>query len=293
MQIDHQTRLGFVGLGIMGAPIVERLAEAGHRLSVWNREPERFDAVSRSGADWQSSPAEVWAASDVVFLCVLGDDAVDDCVLGEQGFAAAARHASILIDLSTTSVETTLRVAGVLAGKTGAGWVDAPMSGGPQAAREGTLTLMTGGSTDDCHAVTPLLSTIAGNVTRMGALGAGQKTKMLNQAAVGVQYMLMAELLALSRAADIDPRRLPECLKGGMADSTTLQRILPQMAAGDFVPPRGTARQLDKDLQAVGALIDQLALDLPVMRECISLYHAWAIAGHDDVDSAAVCTRYE
>ena len=292
MQFDPETRLGFVGLGIMGVPLVERLAKKGYSVSVWNREPERFEAVSPFGTVWRRSPADVWEASDLVFLCVLGDGAIDDCVSGKDGFVHATRHARLLVDLSTTSTEKTLSAAETLAAKTGAGWIDAPMSGGPQAASEGTLTLMIGGADENCDAAMPLLQAIAANITRMGPLGSGQKTKMLNQAAVGVGYMLMAELLRLSEAVDIDPQRLPQCLKGGMADSSTLQRILPQMAARDFVPPRGTARQLDKDLQAVGQLIDQLGLDLPVMRRSISLYHDWASDGHGDADSAAVATRY-
>lgn len=282
-------RIGLVGLGIMGVPIALRFAGAGHAVVAWNLEPERYAEVSGAGVAWAASPAAVRAASDIVFLCVLGDDAVEDCCLGRQGVATAG-GADVLVDLSTTSPAATRAIARQLA-RAGMDWVDAPMSGGPLAAADGTLTLMIGGEAAVCDAVMPLLGVIAGNVTRMGPVGARQKTKVLNQAIVGVNYVLMAELLAMARSGGIDPALLPGALAGGMADSTILQRILPQMAAADFDPPRGRARQLDKDLKAVRDHVGELGLDLPVLLAAIERYHAFA-ARAPMADSAAISKSY-
>lgn len=284
-----ETRIGLVGLGIMGVPLARRFAERGYDVIAWNLEPERYALVRGDGVAWAASPAAVRAASDLVFLCVLGDDAVESCCLGPHGFASAG-GARVLVDLSTTSPAATLAIAPRLAGAA-MDWLDAPMSGGPLAARDGTLTLLVGGDEALCQSVAPVLGAIAANVTRMGPLGAGQTAKVLNQAVVGVNYVLMAELLAMARAAGIDPMLLPRALAGGMADSTILQRILPQMAESAFDPPRARARQLDKDLAAVRAFVADLGLYLPVLEAGIARYHDFA-SRDPDADTAAISQTY-
>lgn len=289
---DTNTRIGFVGLGIMGVPMVKRFREMGLAVTVWNLEPERYDMVREVGADWADSPASVWAASDVTCLCVLGDDAAESCCFGPNGFARAEGGATVLVDFSTTSPAATFALAARLKEESNADWVDAPMSGGPQAALKGDLTLMIGGSTDLCTALMPLLKMMAGNITRMGELGAGQKTKILNQAIVGTNYVLMAELLATAHACGIDPALLPGCLQGGMADSTILQRIFTQMSAEDFDPPRSYARQLNKDLKAVKQFVGDLHLDLPVLDKAIAQYGAYTQDGNELEDGASVSRLY-
>lgn len=293
MTTKQQPALGLVGLGIMGAPIARRLREKGYRLTVWNLEPERFQHVRDAGAEWADSPAQVWQASDICFTCVLGDDALESVTLGERGYAKAGHGARVHVDLSTSSPEATLRLAPRLTEATGTAWVDAPMSGGPAAAEAGGLTLMVGGDQATYDSLLPIFQAMAANVTRTGELGAGQKVKILNQAIVGVNYVLMAELLAIARKAGIDPTLLPNCLKGGMADSTILQRIYTQMMANDFDPPRAYARQLSKDLKSVAHFVHELRLDLPVVESAITRYRGWADAGNQMQDGAAVSRAYE
>lgn len=292
-QFGKETRLGMVGLGIMGAPIVERLCEQGYAVSVWNLEPERFDKVKQSGATWAESPAEVWKSSDVVLVCVLGDDAIESVCFGDRGLAAAKEGAKVLIDLSTTSPEATLRLAPRLKEALGADWIDAPMSGGPQPAREGGLTLMVGGQETVFDAVEPILRDIGQNVTYMGETGDGQKTKILNQAIVGANYILMAELLATCRAAGIKPDLLPVCLKGGLADSQILQRIYTQMCAEDFDPPRSYARQVNKDLKSVAHFVEELGLELPLLDVAVRQYRSYTEAGNEMEDGASVSRLYQ
>lgn len=280
-------RLGLIGLGIMGVPIARRLLGQGWRLTVWNREPERFEDVREAGAVWADSPAAVRAACDIVLICVLGEDAVEDICFGERGLAAA-KGAHIVIDLSTTAVETTRRAAAEL----DVAWLDSPISGGPAAAESGELTLMVGGAEELYDWVKAVLLDLGANVTLMGPLGAGQTTKVINQAIVGTNYVLMGEILAQVRAAGIDGTKLHECLKGGLADSEILQRIFPQIYAGDFDPPRGRARQLDKDLHAVRAFNEGLGLSLPVQDVAIDQYRHYVEDGNGEMDSASVCRIY-
>src|SRR5688572_11067954 len=156
----------------MGAPMVRRLCSRGWELTVWNLEPERFEQVKDAGARWADSPAAVRDSSDVVMLCILGDAAIESVCLGPNGLSSSS-GATMLIDFSTTSAETTRRVAA----KLGMEWLDAPMSGGPQAAEGGNLTIMAGGDPALCERLMPILDDLAGNATLMGPLGAGQMTK--------------------------------------------------------------------------------------------------------------------
>jgi 3-hydroxyisobutyrate dehydrogenase len=288
--MTQRPRIGFVGIGIMGAPMVRRLLAKGWQVSVWNLEPERYAQVP--GALVLDSPAAVREASDIVIFCVLHGDAVEECCFGPHGLARRKSGATLLIDTSTINPDRTLILAERLKHETGMSWVDAPISGGPAAAGEGQLTIMMGGETQDVAKANGVLADLAANLTHIGALGAGQTAKIINQAIVGVGYVLMSEALALAEAAGIDAARLPAALAGGMADSTVLKRIYPQQQARDYDPPRGYARQLDKDLKNVMAFIKEQGLELPLVARAAARYHDFA-AGNEMVDSAAVARLYE
>jgi 3-hydroxyisobutyrate dehydrogenase len=288
--MSARPRIGFVGIGIMGAPMVRRLMAQGWSVSVWNLEAERYAEVP--GATVLDSPAAVRAASDIVIFCVLHGDAVEQCCFGPQGMARAASGATLLIDTSTINPDTTLILAERLKRETGIAWVDAPISGGPVAAGDGALTIMMGGADEDVARAKAVLNDLATNLTHIGALGAGQTAKIINQAIVGIGYVMMGETLALAEAAGIDAKLLPSALAGGMADSTVLRRIYPQQQARDYLPPRSYARQLDKDLKNVMAFVNALGLELPLVQKAYERYHTFA-AGNEMVDGAAVARLYE
>lgn len=287
-------RLGFIGIGIMGEAMVRRLMECGHGpVTVWNLEPERLATVVPHGAIPAPTPAAVAAASDVVMLCVLHTDAVRSVVFGAEGVARSPGGAGkLLVDLSTADPDATRQMAAALRAEGGMGWVDAPVSGGPLAARAGTLAVMAGGAEEDVAAALPLLRALAANVTRMGEVGAGQTTKVINQAIVGTGFVLMAEALALAEAAGIDAAALPGCLAGGFADSELLRRIWPQMQARRFDPPAGYARQLLKDMKAVQAFAEGLGAELPVVAAATARYAEFVSNGNGMADSAAILRLY-
>jgi 3-hydroxyisobutyrate dehydrogenase len=286
-------RIGFIGIGIMGEAMVRRLLERGFSVTVWNLEPERLQTVLPYGAVPARSPAELATSSDIVMLCVLHMQAVERCILGEDGVAAAGPGPDLVIDFSTADPDGTRRVAKALKEATGAGWIDAPVSGGPQLARTGQMTVMAGGSEEDFARAQPVIGEMAGNVTLMGPVGAGQTTKILNQAIVGTGYVVMAEALMLAEAAGIDAARLPQCLAGGHADSSLLQRLYPQMQQRAFDPPSSYARQLLKDLKAVSAFAQNLGLDLKVIEQGVQRYKDYVALGHEMSDSAAIVKLYE
>jgi len=286
-------KLGFIGIGIMGEAMTRRLLERGHDVAVWNLEPERLATVVPHGARAAASPAAAAAQSDIVLMCVLHTQAVERCVFADDGVATASRPPRLLIDLSTADPDATADMAARLRRATATGWVDAPVSGGPVAARAGSLTIMAGGDAADIEAARPVLADLAGNLTHMGPVGAGQRTKLINQAIVGAGYVLMAEALVMAEAAGIDAARLPDCLAGGAADSTLLRTIFRQMQKRDFEPPKSYARQLLKDMKAVHEFAAALALDLPVVEAAVARYAAYVEAGNAMRDSASVVRAYE
>jgi 3-hydroxyisobutyrate dehydrogenase len=291
--MGDRPKLGFIGIGLMGEAMTRRLLDRGYEVTVWNLEPERLDTVVPHGARAAASPAALTAASDIVLMCVLHTAAVEACAFGPDGIAASARSDQILVDLSTADPAATREFAARLKRDTGMGWVDAPVSGGPPAARDGTMTVMAGGEPDDIARVRPLMADMAANFTHMGPSGAGQTTKMINQAIVGTGYVVMAEALVLAERAGIDAALLPQCLAGGHADSNLLRKLYPQMQARDFEPPRSYARQLLKDMKAVKEFAHGLDLTLPVVESAAERYARYVEQGNEMADSASVVRLYD
>lgn len=285
-------RLGFIGLGLMGGAMAERLLARGRGLTVWNLEPERVVPLVAAGAVAASSPAEVAAASDIVLVCVLDTAAVDSVVFGANGVARGARKGAILVDHSTAMPQATAEMARRLGETAGMAWVDAPVSGGPGFAREGRLTIMAGGPEEAFEAVRPVIAEYAANITLMGPAGAGQTAKLINQGLCGVGYVLMAEMLRLAELSGIDAARIPACLKGGHGDSTLLQFAYAKMAARDFDPPASLAKNMLKDLHNVTAEAGRLGLRLPLVHAAEERFERFAADGGGGRETSAVYALY-
>lgn len=285
-------RLGFVGLGLMGSAMAEQLLAAGYDLAVWNLEPGPAERLAEQGARAAGSPAEVAAASDIVLLCVLDTPAVEAVVFGPAGIAGAGRGAGILIDHSTANPAPTVAMAARLKAERGIDWIDAPISGGPSFAREQRLTIMAGGDPAVFDAVRPVFAAYAKNVTRMGPVGAGQATKVINQAISGVSYVLMAEVLRLAEESGIDTDKVPACLAGGHADSTMLHFAYPRMLARDFDPPLSLTRQILKDMHNVQLEAARFGLELPLLDAATARYEAYDAAGGTMTDTSSIYRLY-
>ena len=286
-------RLGFIGLGLMGTAMSLRLLEQGWAVNVWNLEPDRTGPVVDAGAIAKSSPAEVTGASDIVLMCVLHGQAVEQCMFAPNGIAKAASPGKILADHSTIDPARSRALAERLRAETGMAFIDAPVSGGPIAARQGTLTVMAGGHAETIAAVAAVMSDLAANFTHVGPSGAGQAAKVINQAIVGTTYVLMAEALMLAEAAGIDAARLPQCLAGGHADGTLLQQLYPRMQARAFDPPLAYARQLLKDMEAVQSEIRGFGLELPLIERAVEQHRAYVAGGNEMADPASIVRLYE
>src|SRR5438874_9633991 len=283
--------LGYIGVGLMGGPMSERLVRLGWQVTAYDIAEPRLAAAKAAGARIASSAAEAARAAEVVLLNLPTNDAVKDAVFGANGVASALSAKQLVVDFSTIPVDECRSHAARLHQKTGCRWVDTPVSGGPPASAAGSLTVMAGGEEADLERLAPLMRDIAARCTRMGPVGTGLAAKMINQLIVGVGHAMIAEAVALCGKAGIDAARIPECLAGGYADSNVMKAYWPRMVEGDFAP-RGYLRQLLKDLEMVNAWAGSLKAPLPQLAQALSLLRLAASHGYSELDSSAVINIY-
>jgi 3-hydroxyisobutyrate dehydrogenase len=279
-------RIGFVGLGTMGAAMAANLARAGASPTVWNRTPGPEEALLELGARAAESPAAVAANSDVVLICVSDTPDVQAVLFGPNGVAQGARPGSLVIDCSTISPEATREFGARLAGA-GVAMVDAPVSGGSEGARNATLTMFVGGEHSDVERAMPVLQTIGRTITHLGPLGSGQAAKAVNQVIICGAYVGVAEGIVLGMRAGLDPARLVAALSGGAAQSWTLANRSARMIEDDY--PLGFRLALHrKDLGIALEMARGLDLDLPVAGLTAALEDGLIAAGLGEEDMSVL-----
>lgn len=284
--------IGFIGLGKMGSGFVSRLIDEGYSVVGYDIEEAHCEAAKARGADIAGSPAAVAARADLIQICVTTSAAVEAVVLGDNGIAEVTQDSDkVVVDHSTTELETTRRLAAELERRNGMAFVDAPVSGGPGAAAEGRLAIMAGGTTAAIATVTPVMERL-GQFTHMGEVGAGQATKLINQALVLSNYCVIAEACNLGNRFGIDVSKIPEALSSGYAGSNLLNDLLPRMVESDF-EPRGYARQILKDLHMLQDAANALNVAMPMAGMANSLYSMLIAQGKGELDGAAIVTLLE
>ncbi len=288
--MGDKPRLGFIGLGNMGGPMAGRLVDAGYPLTVWNRSPDKCNAVADNGADVAPDPAAVTAASDIVLLSVTDTVAVEAVTFGAGGVVEAASADKMLVDTSSIRPDATREMAARLAAA-GMGWIDAPVSGGTIGAEQGTLVFMAGGDAEAVESVRPVIEHLGQRLTHMGPVGAGQATKVCNQMLVGGTIAVVAETLKMATEVGIDAVKLPDCLAGGFADSTVLQVHGRRMISGDLAP-RGRATLMLKDLDTACRLASDVGATVPMTALATELFRLLIDQGHDDVDQGGLIRLY-
>ncbi|MEQ9641035.1 MAG: NAD(P)-dependent oxidoreductase [Alphaproteobacteria bacterium] len=276
-------RIGFLGLGLMGEGFTRRLVERGHEVAGYDPRPERQTAAGDWGVSAAASPAAAAAGADLVMTCVMTADDLAGAVFGDDGAAGGMSNTAVLVDFSTTPLARTKDFAKRLDGR----WVDAPVSGGPPAARAGTLAIMVGG--EEAHVATamPALHDVGASVVHMGAVGSGQVTKMVNQVCVLSNFVVLAEALNLAERGGVDTAKLVDALGAGYAGGNLMRAMWPRMAARDF-QPAGYLRQCLKDLDMVHDLAHDVAATTPMTGQARELFRLMAARGHGEEDAIAV-----
>ncbi len=229
-------RIGFIGLGIMGVPMVANLLRAGYVTTVWNRSQAGIDACTALGAAAARSPRAVAEASDVL-ITIVTDSADVQSVLVEREDAAIGGLAagSVVIDMSTISPSVTRVLAAQLADRDVA-MLDAPVSGGDSGAKAGTLSIMVGGDAAVLERCRPVLESMGSTITHCGPAGAGQTVKLCNQVAIAGALLGVCEALSLADKSGVDPERMLDAISAGAAGSWQLTNLGPKIADGDFAP---------------------------------------------------------
>jgi 3-hydroxyisobutyrate dehydrogenase-like beta-hydroxyacid dehydrogenase len=254
-------RIGFIGAGAMGAPMIGHLIAAGHELLVHTRRREAAQALVDAGASWAASPAE--AARGAEFICtnVTTTSDVEQVLFGEHGAAESAAPGAVVIDFSTISAVATRAFADRLAGR-GVEMLDCPVSGAAVAAQAAALSIIVGGKAEVLERARPLLEKLGRVITHVGGNGAGQVVKACNQIVQVVNIQGMAEAMLFARANGIDPERMLTALQAGMAGSRMLDLMGPKMAGRDFAAGI-EARLHQKDFGLVVAMTQAIGLSLP------------------------------
>jgi 3-hydroxyisobutyrate dehydrogenase-like beta-hydroxyacid dehydrogenase len=288
-----EPRVGFVGLGAMGEPMVRSLRRAGFSVAACAH--RRRDALDRLRAECgvieAGSPAQVAATSDIVALCVPDAPQVEEALFGPDGVAAGMRSGSLVIDLSTISPVASRRFAERLR-EAGAGFVDAPVSGGPARAASGTLAIMAGGTEEDFTRAEPLLRAM-GTPHHLGPVGMGETVKLVNQIVIAGVMIANAEALVFARRAGADLDRVCEVLASATASNYLLEQWLPKTwLAGRF--EGGFALDLlRKDLAAA---LDAARMDdypMPATALAYQIYTTRSAMGDGALDYSAVAKSYE
>lgn len=281
-------KLAFCGLGLMGAPMVQRLLAAGHTVNVWNRTPAKAQTLIELGARWCDTPARAASDVDGVLMCLLNTQAVEQVVFGPEGIAHA-RHVRWLVDHSSTPPEQTRAWSQRLLDACQAEWLDAPVSGGVTGVQAGTLAVMVGGAFSALESASQAMRAYASNITHMGDSGAGQATKLCNQTIVASTVAAIAEAVGLAHRNGIDLKQLAKALQGGWADSKPLQVFVPRMVT-PIQPSIGALSTMLKDVDTVLQVAQSSGAPMPVMATVQQQLRAAQAAGLGEAElSALIC----
>lgn len=289
---ETKQKIGFIGLGLMGQGFTKRLTECGYRVTGFDLDATKVEQASKHGVIAASNAAEVAKNSDVVLVCVTSTDGVEKVIFGAGGVAETASPGMVLVDHSTSIVANTKDMAVKLKAETGMGWVDAPVSGGPEGAEAGELAIMAGGGDVDVAIVQSIMDDVSSAFTVFGPVGSGQVAKMVNQVLVLNNYAVLAEALALAEAGGIDASKIPDALATGHAGSNMLKNVFPRMIKRDYAP-KGYARQLLKDLDMLHDLAKSLKTPTPISSQTASLLRILNSKGHEELDGIAIMKLYD
>jgi 3-hydroxyisobutyrate dehydrogenase len=279
-------RVGFVGLGTMGGAMAANAARAGFEVSAWNRTPGRAAELGDLGVSMAASPSAVAAASELVITIVSDTPDVEAVLFGPEGVAAGATAGSLVIDMSTISPSATRDFAERLA-QTGVAMLDAPVSGGSEGAKKGTLSIFVGGDAADLERAWPVLESLGTTITHVGPIGAGQAVKAVNQVILAGTYLGVAEGVVLALKSGLDVEQVVAALSGGAAQSWVLANRSGRMLENDY--PLGFKVALHrKDLGIALSMARELGASLPVSALCEALEAGLIGQGHADDDMSAV-----
>jgi 3-hydroxyisobutyrate dehydrogenase len=289
--VSLETRIGWIGTGVMGLPMCEHLIERGYRTMVFNRTKEKALPLLAKGATWVDSPREAAEKSDVLFTMLGFPEDVREVYFGKGGILEAARPGTILVDMTTTEpalageVYQAAKLRGVFS-------VDAPVSGGDVGARNATLAIMTGGDRKAVDAIEPILNAMGKNIVYQGPAGSGQHTKMCNQIVIAGTMIGVCESLIYGYKAGLDLATMLKSIQGGAAKCWTLENLAPRILRRDFTPGFFVDHFI-KDMAIALKESARMGLFLPGLALVHQLYLAVKAQGHGRSGTQALALALE
>jgi 2-hydroxy-3-oxopropionate reductase len=284
-------RVGFVGLGIMGKPMAKNLVKAGYPLVVYDIVPAPVKELAAAGAKTASNPREVALASDVVITMLPNSPHVREVVLGKDGILEGARSGQLYIDMSSIDPMVAREVE-AQARKKGVVMLDAPVSGGEPKAVDGTLAIMVGGPAEAFERARPMLLKMGATAVLVGDIGSGNVAKLANQIVVALNIAAMSEALVLATKAGVDPERVYQAIRGGLAGSTVLDAKAPMVLARNFKP--GFRIELHiKDLANALSAAHAVGAPIPLTSQIMEIMQALKVEGREKEDHSSVVHFYE
>ena len=287
MSFDRNTKIAFLGMGLMGSRMATRLIQAGFEVAVWNRTASACDVLIDMGAT--GLDLQEIGQYPVILTC-LADDAAVQAVFDQIQNQLTAGQ--VIVDFSSLSVDKTKALA-QQAQTRQVQWIDSPVSGGTAGAEQGTLVIFAGGDINTIQNLSLIYNVLSQRVTRMGETGTGQATKICNQLIVAANSTLIAEAVALAGQAGVDTTLLAPALAGGFADSKPFQILAPRMATHTFEPVQWKVQTLSKDLNNAVQLAQQFNLDIPVAKQALSQLKTHQDKGYAETDLATVIQLVE
>jgi 2-hydroxy-3-oxopropionate reductase len=284
-------KIGYIGLGLMGKSMARNILKAGFPLVVYNRSHAAIDELVKEGAQSASSPCDVAAQVDVVFTNLPDSSDVEQVVLGKHGIIEGVHAGLIFVDNSTIKTATSRKIAAILKEKKVLS-LDAPVSGGDIGAKEGTLSIMVGGSRDALEKVMPIFKAIGKTVTHIGDAGTGQIAKAANQIMAAAQMVALGELLILVQKSGADPQKVVQAIRGGAAQCWTLDVKPARLFSGNRQPGFKASLQA-KDLNIVIETAKEFGVPLPMTAVNAQLFNAMVAMGLGNLDNSAIISVFE
>lgn len=284
-------KVGFIGLGIMGRPMAKNLLKAGYSLVVYDIVKAAVDELTQAGAEAGTSPKDVAQKSDLIITMLPNSPHVKEAVLGKNGVAEGIKPGTILVDMSSIAPLASKEIAEELT-KVGGIMLDAPVSGGEPKAIDGTLSIMVGGPEDAFNKVESVLKVMGSSVVLIGDIGSGNMTKLANQIIVALNIAAMSEAMVLASKAGVNPEKVYQAIRGGLAGSTVLDAKAPMVLNRNFKP--GFRIELHiKDLMNAMDTAHEVGVPAPLTSQILETMHALKVDGKAGLDHSGIIQFYE
>lgn len=289
--LSTNTKIGFIGTGVMGKSMARNLMNAGYPVSIYTRTKAKSEELIQEGAAWHDSVADIAAKSDVIITIVGYPKDVEEIYYGADGIIENAKPGTYIIDM-TTSKPTLAEGIYQKAKENNIFALDAPVSGGDIGAKSGTLAIMVGGDREAFDHVLPIFNVMGSNIILQGPAGAGQHTKLSNQIAIATNMIGVCEAIVYAKKAGLDPARVLDSITTGAAGSFSLSKLAPRMISGDYAPGF-YVKHFIKDMTIAIESAEAMGLSTPGLSLSLQLYQELAEKGEEDSGTQALIKLFD